>query len=388
MRRLVKSFGAMISSSLFRCLGRSKNFNTTMIFRQSLSTVHKVILRPFIFSLTLLLVALPLAFSADQLSPANTLPAVDSSSQNQRHLRIGLALAGGGTRGCAHIGVIRALEKAGIKIDCIAGTSMGAIVGGLYASGVSTDDIQQLIMSKKLVHGYDTVPIPLRIAVVPIFFIPHLFGYHPYDGLYRGGVFADFIRKSAPEGHREIEKFEMPFAAVASNIIDGKAYAITKGCIGKAVQASSAIPFLRRPVEIGDKLFIDGGIVLNLPVDQTRDLGADFVIAVDVDDDLVKMEKKNFRKIGSVATRALNMHLSTIDAAQVKRADFVIHPDVTGIDLLSRNLKDARKAIASGESETDKLMAALRKKIQEQQVSIADKQGDKATVKGEQIQND
>ncbi len=314
-----------------------------------------------------------------------------TSAQNNSskpHLRVGLALAGGGTRGCAHIGVIRALEKAGIPIDCIAGTSMGAIVGGLYASGRSTDDIQELILSKKLVHGYDTVPIPVRVALVPIFFLPHLFGYHPYDGLYRGGVFASFIRKSAPEGHREIENFRIPFAAVASNILDGKAYPIKEGCIGKALQASSAIPFLRRPVDIGDKLFIDGGIVLNLPVDETRNLGADFVIAVDVDDDLVNMQKKDFRKIGSVATRALNMHLSTIDAVQLQKADFVIHPDVTGIDLLSRKLKDARKAIKSGENETDKLLAALKKKIEEQQVSIADKHADKATVKGEQIQND
>lgn len=382
---------------------------------QSLSTLHKVILRPFIFSLTLLLVA-PVfgtkvaqkveaetaqyaaqtstesaAQRTSKIAQANSKTNPQSTSREkfaQNKLRIGLALAGGGTRGCAHIGVLRALEKAGIKIDCIAGTSMGAIVGGLYASGVSLDDIQELIMSKRLVHGYDTVPIPVRVAVVPIFFIPHLFGYHPYDGLYRGGKFANFIRKSAPEGYREIETFKMPFAAVASNVLDGKAYAIKEGCIGRALQASSAIPFLRRPVEIGDKLFIDGGIVLNLPVDEARNLGADFVIAVDVDDDLKRMDKKDFRKIGSVATRALNMHLSTIDEEQTQKADFVIHPDVTGIDLLSRNLKDARKAISSGENETDKLMAALKKKIEESQVSIADKRSEKNTVKGEQIQND
>lgn len=379
---------------------------------QTLSTLHKVILRPFIFSLTLLIVAPAFAASIEPPTAPNAVtekgsrnkegPASPSSIAQKdsstnansvekfapNSLRVGLALAGGGTRGCAHIGVIRALEKAGIKIDCIAGTSMGAIVGGLYASGVSVDGIQELIMSKKLVHGYDTVPIPVRVAVVPLFAIPHLFGYHPYDGLYRGGVFAKFIRKSAPEGYREIEKFKMPFAAIASNVLDGKAYPIKEGCIGKALQASSAIPFLRRPVEIGDKLFIDGGIVLNLPVEEARNLGADFVIAVDVDDDLKKMDKKDFRKIGSVATRALNMHLSTIDEAQTRKADFVIHPDVTGIDLLSRKLKDARKAISSGENETDKLMAALKKKIEESQVSIADKRSEKNTVKGEQIQND
>lgn len=319
---------------------------------------------------------------ADETTKIETLNSGPSSAKRPR---IGLALAGGGTRGCAHIGVIRALEKAGIPIDCIAGTSMGAIVGGLYSAGLSTDQIEELITSKKLVHGFDTVPIPFRVALVPVFFVPHIFGYHPYDGLYRGGRFAKFIRNTAPEGHREIENLKIPFAAVASNLLDGKAYAIRSGCIGKAIQASSAIPFLRRPVEIGDKLFVDGGIVLNLPVDQARELGADFVIAVDVNDDLLKLQNKDFRKIGSVPTRSLNMHLSTIDSYQLEKADFVIHPDVTNIDLLSRKIKEARRAIENGETLTNKLLPELREKIQAHSVSIAEQGRSRKEVHSEQL---
>ena len=333
------------------------------------------------------LLVVAVGFVAQTYPPAVAQTSATNTAPKKRP-RIGLALAGGGTRGCAHIGVIRALQRAGIPIDCIGGTSMGAIVGGLYASGLSTEHIEELIFSKKLVHGYDTVPIPLRVALVPIFLVPHFFGYHPYDGLYRGGRFATFIRNACPEGRREIENLKIPFAAIASNLLDGKAYAIDHGCIGKAIQASSAIPFLRRPVEIGDKLFVDGGIVDNLPVDQTRDLGADLVIAVNVDDDLVKLEKKQFRKIGSVPTRAMNMHLSTIDVGQLSRADFVIHPDVTGIDLLSRKLKDARKAIDAGESLTDKLLPELKRKIEEYSVSIAEDGPVKQNKKGEHFQND
>lgn len=324
----------------------------------SLLQIHKV-LRQIALIVAILPVVSGPSFALDVETPTN-------------RVKVGLALAGGGTRGCAHIGVIRALEKAGVQITCIAGTSMGAIVGGLYAAGLSTEQIENLILSKKLVHGYDTIPIPARVALVPFFFVPHIFGYHPYDGLYRGGKFAHFIRNAAPEGARDIEKLKMPFAAVASNILDGKAYAIKEGCIGKAIQASSAIPFLRRPVEIGDKLFIDGGIVLNLPVDQARELGADFVIAVDVDDDLVSLKPKDFHRIGSVAKRALNMHLSTLDKPEAKKADFIIHPDVTGIDLLSRNLNDARKAIRAGQDCTENQIPALLKKINDQHVSIAD----------------
>ncbi len=279
--------------------------------------------------------------------------------------KVGLALAGGGTRGCAHIGVIRVLEKEGIPIDAISGTSIGAIVGGLYASGTSLKTIEDLVCSKRLMRAYQTVPIPVRLGLVPVFFVPHMFGWHPYDGLYRGNLFAKFISKSAPPGHSDISTFKIPFSAVAANLLDGKAYSITSGDLGRAVQASSAIPLLRRPVEIGDKLFVDGGVVQNLPCDKVRELGADFVIAVDIDDDLKLLEKKDFRKIGSVSRRAVNMQLSSIDSFQQDKADFLIHPDVTGIDLLDGNPKDARRAIKSGEEIAKQLVPELKRKLLE-----------------------
>lgn len=311
---------------------------------------------------TALALFLPVIWAALQINLAQ--PAI-SAPEAERRPKVGLALAGGGTRGCAHIGVIRVLKQEGIPIDCIAGTSIGSIVGGLYASGVSLDQIEALVSNKKLLHAYDTVPIPVRVALIPIFAIPHLFGYHHYDGLYRGNVFANFIRSCAPEEHRNIESFPIRFAAVASNLLDCKAYAIKSGDIGKAVQASSAIPFLRRPVEIDDKLLIDGGIVLNLPVDQARELGADFVIAVDIDDNLKKLDKKDFYKIGSGLDRAMNMHLSAVDSYQLAKADFVIHPDVTGITLLDGDPKSARAAIKAGEEIARKLLPVLKQKYQE-----------------------
>ena len=234
---------------------------------------------------------------------------------------------------------------------------------------------------KKMMNSYQTVPIPVRFALIPIFAVPHLLGWHPYDGLYRGGIFAKFIRKNAKES--EIEKFKVPFAAVAGNLLDGKPYAITQGDVGKAVQASSAIPFLRRPVEIGDKLLIDGGVVLNLPVNQARDLGADFVLAVDIDDNLQVLEKKEFRKIGSVSKRAVNMQLSAIDEFQLPKADFVLHPDVTGITLLDGNIKDAKRAIAAGEKVARKMLPVLKAKLQESSVTLAGKVINKEGEKSE-----
>ncbi|MGH9553960.1 MAG: patatin-like phospholipase family protein, partial [Terriglobales bacterium] len=183
-----------------------------------------------------------------------------SAESTQTRPRVILALGGGGTRGVAHVGVLRVLDREHIPIDGIAGTSMGAIVGGMYCAGVPVDEIERHLLRKKLLHAYLTVPIPLRVAAIPIFFIPHIFGYHPYDGLYRGGRFRDYLNNSVPESHREIQDLKIPFAAVASNLIDGRPVAIRSGNLGRALQASSAIPELRRPVKIGDGLFVDGAI--------------------------------------------------------------------------------------------------------------------------------
>ncbi len=293
---------------------------------------------------------------------------VENNAKTKRP-RIGLALGGGGTRGVAHVGVLRALEKNNIPIDCIAGTSMGAIIGGLYAAGVPLDKIEKMLYDNSLVHSYDTVPIRLRLAVVPIFFVPHIFGYHPYDGLYRGNKFAKFISRTASD--KNVESLPMPFCAVACNILDGKTYAIKSGNIGRAIQASSAIPGLRRPVPFEDKLFVDGGITANLPVEYARQLGADIVIAVNVDDKLTPpAENKNFHKIGSVSYRCLDIFLTRSDEHTEKEADFIVHPDVSGIGLLSRSAKDIKRAVKEGEDATKEALPAILAEIQKRSNEI------------------
>lgn len=282
---------------------------------------------------------------------------------NENMPKIGLALGGGGTRGCAHIGVLRVLEREGIPISYIAGTSMGAIVGGLYASGVSLDSIEYMLYSKKLLRAYDTVPIPVRIAVIPVFFIAHVLGHHPYDGLYRGNKFANFITNSVPDNRRNIEDSIIPFRAVAANLLDGKTYTLSKGNIGRAIQSSSALPFLRRPVDWQGKLLVDGGVVTNLPCEQVRELGADYVIAVNVDTDLATVNKKHFHKIGSVTGRAINMHLSAVDSWQIQKADLVIHPDVCNITLLSRRLNDVTAAIKAGEKAAEEALPSIKENL-------------------------
>jgi len=285
--------------------------------------------------------------------PLNT---VLKHDKNPRRARVILALGGGGTRGCAHIGVLRILEREGIPIDGIVGTSIGAIVGGLYAAGVKVDEIERRMLDRSLLKSYQTVPIPLRVALIPVFFMPRLFGYHPYEGLYKGNRFRKYLNNCVPECEREMECLPIPFVAVASNLLDAKPYSISKGNLGLAIQASSAIPILRRPVPINGLLLIDGGLQANLPAKQARELGADIVIGVNVDETFTTLDEKEFRRIGSVSKRVINMVLAKVDEDQLAAADIVIHPQLNNISLLSTKSTDALTAIKAGE---DAAIAAL-----------------------------
>jgi NTE family protein len=307
----------------------------------------------------LTLIFLPLSsFAAEQ--DAVEIQATTSATKSRP--KIGLALGGGGTRGVAHIGVLRVLQAQHIPIDFVAGTSMGAIVGGFYCAGVPLDRIQKVLEDKQLLHAYYTVPISVRVAVIPLFLLPRIFGYHPYDGLYRGNKFAHFVEKELPPGTNNIEDLKIPFCAVTADLLEGKAFSVTKGNLSRAIQASSAVPVLRRPVPIDNKLLVDGGIEANLPVRQVKEMGADLVIAVDVDEEFNE-RRRDFRKILSVGNRVASMILHKIDEEQVHMADIVIRPDVNRITLLSEKTSDGEKAVEAGELAATEAMPEIRARL-------------------------
>jgi NTE family protein len=315
--------------------------------------VRRIFLYSYIF--LFFCIQITLSAQAEEIQAANYRP------------KIALALGGGGTRGAAHIGVLRVLKEEKIEIDAIVGTSMGALVGGLYSAGKDVNDIEQLFYHKKMIHAFDTVPIPVRIMLIPIFFVPHLFGYHPYDGLYKGNKFANFLSSQVAPDKRCIENLKPTFWAISTNLVDGEPYAIKKGCIGRAIQASSAIPQLRRPVEIDNALLVDGGIVENLPIEHALQTNCDYIIAVDVDEKLSPVPLNTFRAIGSVARRVININLSRIDSYQRKlnTKAIVIQPDVGGINLLSHNKNDAKHAVEAGEKAAREAMPSIKAQLAE-----------------------
>lgn len=279
-------------------------------------------------------------------------------------LKVGLALGGGGTRGGAHVGVLKVFEEEGIPVDMICGTSIGAIVGGMYAAGVPIEDITANMLSGGVMKSFMTVPVPVRILVSPIMLIPRLWK-HPYDGLYKGNLFRNYMLSKIPPAMHNIENLKIPFSAVAFNILDCKEYAISSGNIGYAIQASSAVPGLRKPVEIDGKLFVDGGVCTNLPVEQTRAKGADIIIAVDVDERLLDENSNTFRKMGSVTKRMVTYELANEDLNQQKLADIVIHPNVDGIGLISTKKKDMVRAYEAGIKAAREAMPAIKAKLQQ-----------------------
>ena len=191
--------------------------------------------------------------------------------------KIGLALGGGGARGLAHIGVIKALESAGINIDFIAGTSVGALVGGFYAA---TKDIKFLESEFFNVRGKDILPIRKILM--------------NQDGiLFRNQSFVESLEKVIKDV--KVESCKVRFRALATDVENGEEVAIDKGNLIEAIKASTAVPLAFKPVSVGGRLLIDGGFVNPVPADVVRDMGAEYVIAVDVSSRWLNIPKEPIR---------------------------------------------------------------------------------------------
>ena len=278
-----------------------------------------------------------------------------------RKPRLGLALGGGGARGAAEVGVLKVLEREGITFDYVTGTSIGAVIGGFYCLGANPEVMAQEFVSGDVMSKFMTVPLAFRVIVAPITLLPRLFGFDSYDGLYRGSAFRKYLMGKLSADNKLIELLPKNFAAVAFNVLDGKPYMLRSGDLGYVMQASTAVPSLRKPVELGDKLFCDGGISCNLPVKQCRELGADIVIAVNIDPAFEKMQKEDFRKFGSMTKRTVSWSIYDPDRFQNDLADICIHPDVGQVSLISTRRSDARDCLKAGEEAAEKALPAVRK---------------------------
>lgn len=251
-------------------------------------------------------------------------------------LKIGLALGGGAAKGFAHIGVIKMLEASGIHPDVVAGTSAGSVVGALYASGMDAFALQETAV------GLDEK----KIRDVRLF----------SGGLVQGRALQDYVNQLLH--HQSIEQLKIPFAAVATQLETGQRTVFVRGNTGQAVRASSSIPGVFEPVEINGKHYVDGGVVSPIPVDAARQLGADFVIAVDIS---TKPSGSNPQGIMNIVGQTIAIMGQQLGTQETARADMVIRPNLSGIG--PTDFEQKSQAILEGERAALAAIPAIRAKL-------------------------
>ena len=190
--------------------------------------------------------------------------------------KLGLALGGGGARGCAHVGVIKALTLAGIPVDYIAGSSIGSVVGGVFASG-DMEEFENYL---------------LQISWMDV--VKHFDPGVPYQGLFRGHKVVKLLDKLIT--HKKFSELNIPLTVVATDLETGEAVHINRGKVIDAIRASIAIPGIFTPFKKGDQFLIDGGVVNPMPVDVVRHMGADVVIGVDLNHEYIKEKLRSKKK--------------------------------------------------------------------------------------------
>ncbi len=284
--------------------------------------------------------------------------------------KIGLALSGGGARGAAHIGVLKVLEEYRIPIDYIAGTSMGAIVGGLYASGLSTDELEALISEVDWADAFvDRIPredrsfrrkrdddlflVKNKPGVAPG-------GFHFPKGILDGQKIDLLLKKyTLPVVTvRDFDDLAIPFRAVAADIVTGEPVVLDHGDLALAMRASMSIPVVFAPREIDGRLLVDGGVSSNLPIDAVRRMGADVVIAVDISTPLAEREQiQSLLAVTDQLMTILTRRNTDEQIASLTDIDVFIQPDLG--DITTASFDRAAEAIPAGvtaaETALDKL---------------------------------
>ena len=251
-------------------------------------------------------------------------------------VKIGLALGGGAARGFAHIGVIKALEAQGIVPDIVVGTSAGAVVGALYASGLSGFELQKIALDMDAGQIGDW-SLPDR-------------------GVFKGEALQNFVNGAV--ANRPLEKLPRSFSVVATDLKSGESILFRTGNTGMAVRASSAVPGVFQPVSINGHEYVDGGLVSPIPVRAVRSLGANFVIAVDIS---VNPRDARTSSTLDVLLQTFAIMGQSIGRYEKAEADIVIRPVTT--ELPATDFAGRHRAVLEGEKAAAAAMAEIKDRL-------------------------
>jgi len=269
--------------------------------------------------------------------------------------KVGLVLSGGGAKGFAHIGVLKAIDKAGIQIDYIGGTSMGAIIGGLYAAGYSASQIEKIMLEtdffkilkdvnpRRSKAFFDKEHGEKHTLVLPVY--KGKIGFP--KGVSKGQNVLNYLTHllSSVDTIRDFSKLPIPFFCIATDVETGAQVKLTKGYFPLALRASSSFPTILTPVEVDGKLLIDGGIANNFPIDEMKKIGADIIIGVDVQGELFKKEK--IKSALDVLSQITSYQMYQKNPLQIANTDVYIRPDISLYSVVS--FDEANQIVAKGQ---------------------------------------
>ena len=288
--------------------------------------------------------------------------------------KVGLVFGGGGAKGAAEVGVLKVIEQAGIPIDYVAGTSIGAVVGCLYASGYNATELDTLFSTQEwmtLLTDHDdkltTEPYVVRDGVTYIFGFPVFQSGEPLLGVVSGNKIMQLIDSlTGKRGADSFESMEKPFCCVAADLKTITEVDISEGPLAQAVRASMAIPGVFKPVRRDNQLLIDGGMMNNLPVDVVRRMGADVVIAIDLQQSKpAPRQPADKEALGFLELLGIPMLSGLVDwvvnrpdqrkyLENVAAADLVIRPDLPDYEASNFGNRNSRRMIDIGERDAKK----------------------------------
>jgi NTE family protein len=259
-------------------------------------------------------------------------------AEGQKPPRVGLVLGGGAARGFAHVGVIRVLEREKIPIDLIVGTSVGSLVGAIYADKKNSFELEWTAFSLEEKDLFDYTFIS------------------PTQGFVRGERLEEFVLKKVSA--RELQQMKIPLGVVATDIQNGEVVVLQNGSVARAVRASSAIPGIFIPVRYQGRLLVDGGVLNNVPVDVARKMGAQVVIAVNLDGGRKATQVNN---IFDAIVQSLHLMAIESTAARLREADVVIQPAVSNIGPIDFSRK--KELLTLGIQAAEQALPRIREKL-------------------------
>lgn len=283
--------------------------------------------------------------------------------------KIGVALSGGGARGLAQIGVLKVFEKNGLPIDCITGTSIGAVIGGLFSVGYTATEIEsiayqihwdeiiqdkpprrQLFLGQKEERDRHLIQFRLK-GMTPIIPVSYTAGQK------LGATITNLILNAPHPPSTDFSKMHIPFQAITTDLVSGKKVILKSGSLINALRASMAIPLLFSPIPMGNAQLVDGGLVQNMPVEEVRQMSSDIVIAVNTSSPL--LEKTSLNLPWKIADQVTTIMQQERTRSQLDSADIVIEPNLQSIS--NTDFKEIDYIIKSGENAAENAFPEIEK---------------------------